>query len=404
MRVGVNYPWVDYGWDFGVAPPSWRGHDDDPRWMSVIDEDLRRFQALGVTVLRWFILADGLTYGSGTGAPWLDPLTGRWHFAAPRLSAEALGHFETLLLRIEAANQSGAEPLQLLPVLIDFHFCEAGAMPVTVDNAVDPDWVKGGRAEAIAEAANRQRFFDGVLDPLLRVSQAHAGAIIAWELINEPEWITSGWHPDGQSAHPVDAAAMTSFLTEGKSRIRQFAIKPTIGFAMIDTLRRTGITAEINQFHHYPNGARALERHVFDPRAPGIVGEFATAATDRWPELPRDRQTVLDRLQIASSRGYPLAVPWSYRGVDRHTAWTAEVERDLMAFAGRQARRPAAMPVDLPEASLGDVRAVGTPSQSRCAAETSSGTRCRRRPVAGSTRCWQHQPDHRAVRISRRRR
>ena len=70
MRVGLNYPWVDYGWDFGLAPPSWRGADRDPRWVGLIDDDLRRFQALGITVLRWFILADGLTYGSGNEAPW----------------------------------------------------------------------------------------------------------------------------------------------------------------------------------------------------------------------------------------------------------------------------------------------------------------------------------------------
>jgi len=409
MRVGVNYPWVDYGWDFGVAPPLWRAADRDPRWLSVIDDDLRRFQTLGITVLRWFILADGLTYGSGSDAPWADARTRRWHFDPPPLGAEALEQFEMLLLRLEAANQSGAEPIQLLPVLIDFHFCEAGTMPVAVNDSsglasADPDWVKGGRAEAIAGTAKRSRFFDGVLDPLLRVSQAHAGAIFAWELINEPEWITRGWHRGGRSTHPLDAASMTAFLEEGKSRIRQFAFKPTIGFALIDTLRRTGITAEINQFHHYPDGASALARHAFDPRAPGIVGEFATAASDRWPELAPERQTLLDRLRVASSRGYPLAVLWSYRGVDRHTAWTAEVERDLIAFAREQAGLPAGSPIELPAASMGDLRAIGTTPPSRCAAATESGRPCRRAAIVGSHHCWQHRRDDREVRISRTRR
>src|SRR5687767_13713834 len=37
MEVGVNYPWFDYGWDFGLAPPGWRGGQADPRWYAEID-------------------------------------------------------------------------------------------------------------------------------------------------------------------------------------------------------------------------------------------------------------------------------------------------------------------------------------------------------------------------------
>ena len=45
---------------------------------------------------------------------------------------------------------------------------------------------------------------------------------------------------------------------------------------------------------------------------------------------------MLARLRVAAARGYPLAIPWSYRGVDRHTAWSPAVERDLEAFAREQ--------------------------------------------------------------------
>ena len=340
MQVGVNYPWLDYGWDFGVAPPSWRGDRTDPRWYGAIDEHLQRFQNLGISVVRWFILADGLTYGTGNNAPYPDAAAeGEWRFDPAPPAPEFAQHFEELLQRFENVNRIAPQPIQLLPVFIDFHFCDPGTTPVTKPDPPDPqatipdpDWVKAGRADAITDANKRERFLDEVFDPLLRVSQTYPGVIYAWELINEPEWITNGWNPGGATNLPVDEASMRAFLDEGKTRIRAAGIKPTIGFATIDTLRRTGITAEINQFHHYPGGRRELERHAFDPRYPGIVGEFATSPTDVWPELKDEGQTVLNRLRRADAQGYPLAIPWSFLAIDQHTSWSADVERDLECF------------------------------------------------------------------------
>jgi len=151
-------------------------------------------------------------------------------------------------------------------------------------------------------------------------------------LINEPEWITNGWDPNGRTNLPVDEASMRAFLDEGKSRIRNAGFKPTIGFASIATLRRTGITAEINQFHHYPGGVKRLERHVFNPQYPGIIGEFATATTDTWPELRRTGQTVLNRLKLSEAQGYPLAIPWSVHAEDPQTSWSTAVENDIECF------------------------------------------------------------------------
>jgi hypothetical protein len=64
----VNYPWFDYGWDFGPAPPGWRQGRTTPFWYDALDGQLRHLEALGISVLRWFILADGLAYGSGVAA------------------------------------------------------------------------------------------------------------------------------------------------------------------------------------------------------------------------------------------------------------------------------------------------------------------------------------------------
>jgi hypothetical protein len=344
MLVGVNYPWLDYGWDFGLGPLSWRGSLTTPRWYGEIDRHLRHLHDLGVGVVRWFVLADGLTYGTGAGAPQTDPLReGEWRFDPPALDPEIVEHFSELLRRIGLFNTGVARPILLLPVLIDFHFCERGARrvlkpaPANPSKTVqDPDWVKQGRADALTKAPKRRRFLDNALEPLLRASRDHAGTIYAWELINEPEWITNGWHPDRRRDHPISGPAMRAFLEEGKQRIRAAGFKATIGFALFETLSKSRITADVNQFHHYPGGTRRLPRHAFDPQFPGIVGEFATAATDIWPDLLIQGQRVLERLSLCSKQGYPLAMPWSFLTNDRHTAWTAEVEQDLRTFKNQQ--------------------------------------------------------------------
>jgi hypothetical protein len=332
LDVGVNYPWRDYGWDFGAGPPSWRGRRAEPRWLTDIDEHLHRFEALGITVVRWFVLADGLTYGTEGCAPRRDPsaATG-WCFEPSPVSADALHWFEELLTRVEKINTHARQPLQLLPVFIDFHFCLSGS-PVK-----ERGWVKRGRADALRDPEKRRRLLDEALTPLLVISQAHADAIYAWELINEPDWITSGWHPDGRTNHPVDERSMRDFLEDGIRRIRGAGMRSTVGFAALETLRRSGIVADVSQFHHYPGGRRRLEPHAFDPGHPAVIGEFATAADDVWPELVGN-QTLLDRLRFAEGQGYPLAIPWSFLATDRHTHWSPEVERDLERFALTRAR------------------------------------------------------------------
>ena len=341
MQIGVNYPWFDYGWDFGLGPPAWRGDRVVPRWYDAIDAHLRRFHDLGIDVVRWFVLADGLTYGTGSVAPVpdADPTRG-WRFEPPPIGAEVLEHFDELLYRFASFNVGFRRPIRLLPVLIDFHFCDPGVecrpnadASVQPGSAADRGWVKQGRADAITDSVKRQWFLDGALEPLLDVSRRRPDVIHAWELVNEPEWVTNGWHPDRRRNHPVDAPSMRAFLEEGTGRIRRAGFKSTIGFARIETLGVSDVTADIDQFHHYPAGRVALPDRTSRAAAPVIIGEFATTTRDVWPDLPRGSQGVLSRLRHAAALGYTMAIPWSFLGHDRCTEWSAEVERDLMAFA-----------------------------------------------------------------------
>jgi hypothetical protein len=329
MDVGVNYPWFSYGWDFGPAPPGWRsGHD--PAWVPDIGQHLQHLAAIGVSVIRWFILGDGLTYGTGPDAPKLDrSAAGKgvgWTFDPPALTGEFQEQFEALLQNF-AALSTEPHPIRLLPVLVDYKFCEPGVLA----GGPDEGWVKGGRVEAIT--GSRQPFIEQVLGPLLRLSSSYRDAIYAWDVCNEPEWVTNGWHPDGENAHPVDESDMRVFLEDCMSAIRQAGFMATIGFNRIETINQTRLYGDINQFHHYTDGSRSLGQSPFDPRWPGIIGEFATsAAEDTWPELSQESQGVLERLKLAESQGYVLALPWSFQAADRHTSWTQQVENDIECF------------------------------------------------------------------------
>jgi hypothetical protein len=341
MRVGVNYPWFDYGWDFGLGPPVWRGPRATPRWYDEIAQHLMQLYNCGIRIVRWFVLADGLTYGTGDQAPRLDSASAVWRFNPPPVESDILDHFKELLVRFTLFNEGRQDLIQLFPVLIDFHFCDPG-MPILDVDPADPnlsvpstDWIKQGRADAIADPATRLMFLDLVLEPLLQVSQQYGDVIYAWELINEPEWVTRQWHGSRQD-HPIEEEAMHDFLVEGTDRVRRAGFKATIGFARVETLLASGITADVNQFHHYPGGTRVLPPQLFDSRFPAIVGEFATAANDVWPELGLQRQTVFNRLLRAEAQDYPVAIPWSFLARDRHTAWSRSVERDVLAFTERQ--------------------------------------------------------------------
>jgi hypothetical protein len=325
MDVGVNYPWFSYGWDFGPAPPGWRS-GGDPEWVPHIGEHLQHLAAIGVSVIRWFILGDGLSYGTGPDAPKLDRCAG-WGFNPPALTTEFQEHFAALLQNF-AAQSTGPHPVRLMPVLVDYKFCEPG---VVQQSAPDQGWVKGGRAEAIT--TGRQQFIERVLQPLLRLSAAYRDAIYAWDVCNEPEWVTDGWHPDGRNGHPVNEGEMRAFLEDSVAAVRQAGFRSTIGFNRIETIQQTRLYGDINQFHHYTDGRRSLQQNPFDPRWPGIIGEFATStAEDTWPELSQRSQRILDRLKLTESQGYALALPWSFQAEDRHTAWTPQVENDIECF------------------------------------------------------------------------
>jgi hypothetical protein len=343
MLVGINYPWIDYGWDFGGPPPEWVGSGKLAAWRekkrNQIDEDFGRFTAQGIFAVRWFLMADGLNYGMGEFAPretargWtFDPLPPEDSFYSCLFS-----DFEFAL---QVCNKNN---LKLLPSLIDFPWCRQGT-PV----AGNPRIIKGGRYDIVRDPAKRQAFFDGILDPLLSLSMQYRDSIYAWELINEPEWVVRKswlWWKNVKD-RTVSRKEMKEFITEGLSRInaRQLpeggsAFQSSVGFAHWDSLNTWNaedLGIALPQFHYYAQQNRALPGPSESAGLSCIVGEFATAAEKDWPDLRilNAEQTLTNRLSCIKNKGYPACFLWSARATDPATRWTEKEHQEIVAYTG----------------------------------------------------------------------
>jgi hypothetical protein len=347
LLVGINYPWIDYGWDFGDPPAAWVNAQYLPAWREQkrkrLVEDFTRFADHGLFAVRWFILPDGTNYGTGKEAP--QKKGGKWTFdplpPQHEFHQRLVEDFEFALETCEKLR------LQFVPSLIDFHWCYYGTVADAASNIV-----KGGRADIINDPAKREAFFDAVLEPLLEASLRHPQTIYAWELINEPEWVTAEkplikYRPEENKTVPKEH--MLEFIREGIGRINgkrhsngqradsQQAFRSTVGFAHYDTLfdwdsAALGIT--LHQFHFYAQNDGKLPPHIFSAEYPCFIGEFATAVQKDWTDLKKKKvsQTVPNRLKWIEEKGYPAAFLWSAQAVDVATKWTQSEINDTVAY------------------------------------------------------------------------
>jgi|SRR5208337_4862520 len=309
MNVGINYPWCNYGWDFGTPPSTWspraqwkNGKPADPQKgtpaIPALQNALADFRRIGIFAVRWFILGNGVGFGTPPGA------------APPQLTPnDPLVQDFTELLRVFAASS-----LQLLPSLIDYRWC----LPVAHKG---PGIDEGGRSDVIIDPNKRVAFLRGVLQPLLDASRAFPSTIYAWEVINEPDWVKT-----------VSKRTMESFIKEACTRIRT-DFKSTVGFAKHNTMRAWGknIATSSDQFHYYGNHGDLPD---CGRENPCIVGEFATAPHHSWPKF--NRQDVLSRLWILKHKGYPAAFLWSAYGKETDpppaTANWQHVQNEVLQF------------------------------------------------------------------------
>ena len=346
MLVGVNYPWIDYGWDFGDPPPAWVGTQHVAEWREKKREqivaDFRAFAEMGLFAVRWFILADGLSYGVGEAAPkkvggvWVfDPLPGDHPF-----HIQLREDFEFVLKTCDELK------IKFAPSLIDFHWCHQGVVA-----GADAGVIKGGRSDIVSDPAKGRDFFGAVLEPLLEISTRYHDTIYVWELINEPEWVSEASLRAARlnTDKTVTRDQMRAFIAEGVGRINSKRLtdgrrmfRSTAGFAHWDAIKSwdsAGLGVTLHQFHYYAPDRREIPGRAFFGDSPCFIGEFATTFNGGWPELEKQdtARTISARLKLIEEKGYPAAFLWSARATDDATTWADADQLDTISFINASA-------------------------------------------------------------------
>ncbi|MEM9072641.1 MAG: hypothetical protein AAGE52_29305 [Myxococcota bacterium] len=374
--VGLNHPWIECGHDFGRRPPPWQGAGRTD-WERV-RADLDRWRTdAGITWSRWWLLAGGVNYPVGQSP---DVAFERIHDRHGQqfqlrpddrplaLTPEFLDDFEALL---RVASLSG---IRLVPSLLSFEFFFPAEQHAEGNTRSEEVWSGGrkrlvvGRDDEPVEAAV-DAFLDATLSPLLEVSKRHPRAIGAWEVINEPDWVTEGGplHArlrDGRiHAMPktVSSRSMCVFLERAVDRIVSAGFLSSIGFKQgnpdwitprlfrrLQALSRSD--RYLHQLHYYPSlhEPAPLPHHKRLPFRPCVVGEMPTHRGGwlnpffmRWLDdldfaRASDPNRYLERrLDIVRRRGYPGAWLWSGQAGDDASAWGPAERAQVRAFLSR---------------------------------------------------------------------
>lgn len=292
---GLNYAWHFFGGDFGGIPQWGQAGVSGNR--QAIRTDLERMRdAAGANVIRWWIFPD--FRGAGITFDGADTPTG-------------IGG--TLLADLEAALELAAETdVYLMLTLWSFD----GFRP-TADNAgitvrsIQP---------LVVDASRRAALLETVVRPLAAAvaSSPNADRMIAWDVINEPEWAISGSNPYGDEAYTPNAelttvthAQMETFLAETIAVLRQESdAQISIGAAAFKWARAwQTLDTDFHQFHMYdwvddywPHDGAPPDYGLGDK--PVVMGEFPLSGLTRTP-LPQ----MLDNWW---NQGYAGALGWAF--------------------------------------------------------------------------------------------
>lgn len=296
--VGVNLPWIGYGTDVGAS--AWfpdGGLSAQPLAREALNRAFALIAGDGIRVARVFVLCDAR---SGVR---FDPA------GVPLgIDAAVLPDIDAML---SAARRHG---IGLMPVLLDFHLCA----PRRISNGVQ----LGGRSQVVIDPAARTAFIDRVLRPIVE-RFGDDDTVIAWDVINEPEWCLRGGLFSRRTALPFDT--LQRFLGEAVDCVRRVARQPvTIGCAgtwRLELVQPLGL--DFYQVHWYDRfGWPALARPVaelgLDDR-PVILGEFSGRST-----------RIADVLDAAKRAGYEGALVWSVLSEDEHSAYPPDLGQWIM--------------------------------------------------------------------------
>jgi len=291
---GVNYAWADFGADFGGIV-NWGQSGVSSRK----DEHAKNFATMrksGAAVLRWWVMPD--LRGDGVAFDGSDKPSG-------------LGGTMTADLE-EALRIAHEADMYIMLCLFSF-------------DAFFPTHDVGGQkirgiSPIVRDAASRAMLVDNVIRPLAKIvhESAYAHRVVAWDVINEPEWAMMGASPYGDPNYdpmagidPVTHQEMETFVRDVTTALHEES----------DSFVTVG-SAAVKWAHAWKNvGIDFYQPHVYDwidkvwpydtpPSAyglddkPVVIGEFPVEGL-AGASLGTMLETLYDM-------GYAGAMPWDF--------------------------------------------------------------------------------------------
>ncbi len=299
FMYGVNYAWSRYGSDFGgVAAWSAVGVARRP---GIYLQELTEMREAGANTIRWWLFPDF----RGEGVRFDD-------------DEMPLGLGATITDDVDAALQvAEAADVYLM-------FCFFSFDGFRYSNNPEYNYAES-LGPIVRDPTKRAGLIDNVVRPIASLVESHplAYRVIAWDVINEPEWAVSG--PDAYGGEGFDGRSdefdtvthpeMERFLAETIDALHEESSAPvSVGFAAAKWAGAwRELDTDFHQFHIYdwvdrywPYDSSPNDLGLGDK--PLVMGEF--------PLTGLSRATYSQMLESWWENGYAGALGWSYSDGD----------------------------------------------------------------------------------------
>lgn len=287
--IGVNFPWLPggYAWDIGNHD-SWGSKFDE----KIVDETFANLTAKNLKIVRWFLYCDG------RANPKFDAAAGLFKYPDAKFTAD----FDKIMALAEKHG------IKIVWSFLDFHWFKKDAANFAAYSKIASD------------AALQKDFIEKAIMPIVK-KYAASEAIFAWEVINEPEWITSNVTAPGAPG-AISVAELQALVKNAAAAIKSVSAKPvTVGSANPKWMYlyvNTGI--DMFQAHYYDKGSKIpkkifsatdfKKKYKLSAATPVILGEFASRGS---------RYSIGQYINMAKDAGYDGAWVWGYHSTDEAT-------------------------------------------------------------------------------------
>lgn len=321
FALGTNWAWHEFGADFGgITAWNKRGVSQSS---SAYQADLSAMTAKKVNVIRWWMFprldSSGITFGPD------DVPTG--------IGGALLADLEEGL---KLAEQNDVYLMLTLFSFDNFH-------PTADESGVH----HVGLQPMVVDGAKRQQLLQRLVAAVADAVEAspRRKRVIAWDIINEPEWAMTGANRYGGSdfqptsgLQAVTHAQMEAFVAEATTTLHAHSRAPvTVGSAAIKWGNAwTHVDLDFYQLHYYdwvyewfPYASYTLAMAGLTDK-PVVLGEFPNAGLSAISSKGLPARTAAQFISDLWDQGYAGALSWAYS--DTAFPWSS---LDLASFEQR---------------------------------------------------------------------